>query len=135
MPAGAARASSRSPRPASSFLRSRLAVWTRTSDAFGAWLVSIGVASTLSCAVDELPLRRQAWMVRTNHSNVVGELVDSIAFPAISTGVYRFPVERAARIAVAATREALAAHPAIERVVFACFGAASAAAHRAALRA
>jgi O-acetyl-ADP-ribose deacetylase (regulator of RNase III) len=59
----------------------------------------------------------------------------SIAFPAISTGVYRFPVERAARIAVAATRAALAAHPEIERVVFACFGAASAAAHEAALKA
>ena len=58
----------------------------------------------------------------------------SIAFPAISTGVYRFPVERAARTAVAATREALAAHPAIARVVFACFGAESAAAHRDALK-
>jgi O-acetyl-ADP-ribose deacetylase (regulator of RNase III) len=53
----------------------------------------------------------------------------SIAFPAISTGVYRFPVERAARIAVAATREALAAYPEIERVVFCCFGAEAAAAY------
>jgi O-acetyl-ADP-ribose deacetylase (regulator of RNase III) len=58
----------------------------------------------------------------------------SIAFPAISTGVYRFPVERAATIAVGTTRAALEAHPSVERVVFACFSAASAAAHRNALR-
>jgi O-acetyl-ADP-ribose deacetylase (regulator of RNase III) len=57
----------------------------------------------------------------------------SIAFPAISTGVYRFPVERAAKIAVAASLESLAEHPSVERVVFACFGRASAEAHRSAL--
>ena len=45
----------------------------------------------------------------------------SLAFPAISTGVYGFPRERAAMIAVAETRQALAAGPAIERVIFACF--------------
>jgi O-acetyl-ADP-ribose deacetylase (regulator of RNase III) len=45
----------------------------------------------------------------------------SLAFPAISTGVYGFPRERAAKIAVAQTRQALAAAPAIERVIFACF--------------
>jgi O-acetyl-ADP-ribose deacetylase len=45
----------------------------------------------------------------------------TVAFPAISTGVYRFPVERAARIAVAATREALEQHPEIERVTFVLF--------------
>jgi O-acetyl-ADP-ribose deacetylase (regulator of RNase III) len=57
----------------------------------------------------------------------------SIAFPAISTGVYRFPPERAARIAVATVGEVLQTAAEIERVVFACFGAASAAHHRAAL--
>jgi O-acetyl-ADP-ribose deacetylase (regulator of RNase III) len=57
----------------------------------------------------------------------------SIAFPAISTGVYRFPAGRAADIAVVTVHGALADHPAIGRVVFACFGAASAAAHRSAL--
>jgi len=45
----------------------------------------------------------------------------TIAFPAISTGVYRFPVERAARIALAATREALERHSEIERVTFVLF--------------
>ena len=45
----------------------------------------------------------------------------SLAFPAISTGVYGFPRERAAKIAVAETRQALAAAPTIERVIFACF--------------
>jgi O-acetyl-ADP-ribose deacetylase (regulator of RNase III) len=45
----------------------------------------------------------------------------SLAFPAISTGVYGFPRERAAKIAVAETRQLLAAVPALERVIFACF--------------
>ena len=47
----------------------------------------------------------------------------SIAFPAISTGAYGFPMGRAARIAVRTVREQLAAAPAIERVLFVCFGA------------
>jgi len=58
----------------------------------------------------------------------------SIAFPAISTGVYRFPVERAATVAVRATRAALKDHPSVERVIFACFGAASLDAHRKAIQ-
>lgn len=47
----------------------------------------------------------------------------SIAFPAISTGVYHFPLERAAEIAVRSVRETLAATPAatLERVTFCCF--------------
>ena len=57
----------------------------------------------------------------------------SIAFPAISTGAYGFPAERAASIAVGTVAAALPRHASIERVVFACFGARSAAAHRAAL--
>ncbi len=59
----------------------------------------------------------------------------SIAFPAISTGVYRFPPDRAARIAVATVRAFLATHAVPERVMFCCFGQDSAAAHAAALAA
>lgn len=42
----------------------------------------------------------------------------SIAFPAISTGAYGYPVELAAPVAIAATREALAAHPKVELARF-----------------
>lgn len=47
--------------------------------------------------------------------------VKSIAFPAISTGVYRFPPARAARIAIAETIGFLRAHDLPERVIFVCF--------------
>jgi O-acetyl-ADP-ribose deacetylase (regulator of RNase III) len=44
----------------------------------------------------------------------------SIAFPSISTGAYRFPIERACRIALETVREAMQDDP-LERVVFCCF--------------
>lgn len=59
----------------------------------------------------------------------------SIAFPAISTGIYGFPADRAALIAVRTVRETLTELPAIERVVFCCFGAESRALHQEALEA
>ncbi len=45
----------------------------------------------------------------------------SIAFPAISTGIYRYPLAEATHVAVATVRETLRAPLSIEIVVFACF--------------
>ena len=47
--------------------------------------------------------------------------VKSIAFPAISTGVYRFPLERAAKIAMEEVTKFLNRNKTIERVIFICF--------------
>jgi O-acetyl-ADP-ribose deacetylase (regulator of RNase III) len=47
--------------------------------------------------------------------------VRSIAFPAISCGAYRFPVDRAARIAIASIREALTDYTELESLVIAAF--------------
>jgi O-acetyl-ADP-ribose deacetylase (regulator of RNase III) len=60
----------------------------------------------------------------------------SLAYSAISTGIYGFPADRAARVAVATVKSELAASPgSIARVVFCCFNRESAAHHEAALRA
>jgi O-acetyl-ADP-ribose deacetylase (regulator of RNase III) len=47
----------------------------------------------------------------------------SIAFPAISCGVYGYPLEAACRIALDEARQALADNPLLERVIFTPFGA------------
>jgi O-acetyl-ADP-ribose deacetylase (regulator of RNase III) len=57
----------------------------------------------------------------------------SVTFPAISTGVYRFPPERAVGIAMRTAADALLAAPALSRVIFCCFSTDSAHLHERAL--
>jgi O-acetyl-ADP-ribose deacetylase (regulator of RNase III) len=59
---------------------------------------------------------------RTALALAAGHRLQSIAYPAISTGVYRFPPDRAARIAVGTVASEISAAPrGIGRVVFCCF--------------
>lgn len=51
----------------------------------------------------------------------VGAGARTLAFPGISTGVYGYPVEQAAHIAVGTVRAAVADYPSIEEVIFCCF--------------
>jgi O-acetyl-ADP-ribose deacetylase (regulator of RNase III) len=68
---------------------------------------------------------RMALALAAEHS------LGSIAYPAISTGVYRFPPDRAARIAVGTVTSEIAGAPrGIRRVVFCCFSPDSAEHHR-----
>jgi O-acetyl-ADP-ribose deacetylase (regulator of RNase III) len=62
---------------------------------------------------------------RSSLALAVQQGVKTIAFPAISTGAYGFPLERATRIAVTETKKFLERNPSIEKVVFACFGQAA----------
>ena len=59
----------------------------------------------------------------------------SIAFPAISTGIYGFPLEAATGIAVETVQDWLAGHPDFEKVIFAVFGTEAETAYRKALAA
>jgi O-acetyl-ADP-ribose deacetylase (regulator of RNase III) len=56
-----------------------------------------------------------------------------VAFPAISTGVYRFPLPRAAQIAADTVMAELSADPTPPRVLFVCFGGDAFAAYQAAV--
>jgi len=58
----------------------------------------------------------------------------SIAFPAISCGIYRFPADEAVRIAVGTVLDTLPRTPQIEQLVFACFDGAMFARYEAELK-
>lgn len=49
--------------------------------------------------------------------------IKSIAFPAISTGVYAFPIERASKIAINTVKNFLLTNSNIEKVIYCCFSA------------
>ncbi|HWT18925.1 MAG TPA: O-acetyl-ADP-ribose deacetylase [Variovorax sp.] len=61
--------------------------------------------------------------------------VRTIAFPSISTGIYGYPIERAAPIAVATVRSALAASASVQEATFCCFSDTDLAVYEAALAA
>lgn len=58
---------------------------------------------------------------RTSLELAEGAELESIAFPAISTGAYRFPLEQATRIAVRTVRDFPAKH--LQEAIFCCFDA------------
>jgi O-acetyl-ADP-ribose deacetylase (regulator of RNase III) len=58
--------------------------------------------------------------------------LSTLAFPAISCGIYGYPIQSAVEIAVRETQAALEANPAIEKVIFACFSERICRAYRAA---
>lgn len=67
-----------------------------------------------------------AGLLRSVHERALVEAAargcESVAFPAISCGVYGFPLEEAAPIAIAAARDALDGEWSVVRVVFVLFG-------------
>ena len=63
----------------------------------------------------------------------VAHNIETIAFPAISCGVYGYPIPEAARIAIGTTVEYLSTKASLKQVVFACFSQIVANAFQAAL--
>lgn len=59
---------------------------------------------------------------RNSLALAVSNAIASIAFPAISCGVYGYPIEEATAIALRETRAFLQSNDSVQRVVFACFG-------------
>jgi len=61
--------------------------------------------------------------------------IRSLAFPSISTGIYGYPIERAAAIAVSTVRASIGEHEGLEEVLFCCFSATDLAIYETILRA
>ena len=72
---------------------------------------------------------------RNSLALAVQQGIRRVAFPAISTGAYGFPLERATRIAVAEVVRFLTADTTLEQVIFVCFGRETYGAYQAALTA
>src|SRR5688500_11637695 len=58
----------------------------------------------------------------------------SLAFPSISTGIYGYPIEQAAQVAVSTVRDSLREEASLEEVVFCCFSAGDLTVYEAALQ-
>ena len=71
---------------------------------------------------------------RNSLALAAGKGVRSIAFPSISTGVYGYPIELAAAVAVGAVSSALAQYGSIQEVIFCCFSAGDLAVYQRLLR-
>ena len=67
----------------------------------------------------EAALLASAYQASLRLANEAG--LSSVAFPAISTGIYGYPLGPATSVAVAAVRESLATPSSVEFVLFACF--------------
>jgi O-acetyl-ADP-ribose deacetylase (regulator of RNase III) len=74
---------------------------------------------------------RLAACYRNSLTLALGHGIRTIAFPAISTGVYRFPIERATRIALREVLTFVETHAQFTQVVFCCFSAQDAAVYQA----
>jgi O-acetyl-ADP-ribose deacetylase (regulator of RNase III) len=82
------------------------------------------------CGKVEVQERRNVW--RASLTLARDHSLRSIAFPAISTGIFGYPLERATDVAVGTVESEIRAGMAIEEVVFACFSPEVLAAYRSA---
>jgi O-acetyl-ADP-ribose deacetylase len=64
----------------------------------------------------------------------IDKRVASLAFPSISTGIYGYPIEQAAQVAVSTVRDSLREEASLEEVVFCCFSAGDLTVYEAALQ-
>jgi O-acetyl-ADP-ribose deacetylase (regulator of RNase III) len=93
------------------------------------WVIH-AVGPVWRSGTSEPALLRRAYESAFTRAREAGD-VRSIAFPAISTGVYRFPAMRAAQIAVGTVTSEIASQPrGLQRVVFCCFSVSSAQHHQ-----